>query len=243
MKQIFCLVSLFLAAITLSQAATFQYIFNNIEQGEGGTASPSIQVNGSEVKKNGVVTTASDPAPTPSAPSAANANTMTTEMAEMVLAETPKHRFRVIGSGTRMSYSTGKGFGNITRDVERLGRSDSSLSAALALTYWTSPDIGFTAFWWAPTGRTENVFGGEMEFVPVRVAVLGKTDFIEAGLLGGASQMGKKELRKFGTFHVGGRLSVNFHRHLGITSSVRTNLTDRATYQYTQADLGLAYRF
>lgn len=234
-------------AVLPAHAATFQYIFNNVEQGSGGTSSPSISIDGegqakkSGAAKNSVAAPSLTTNPEATATSVAEAG----EIGEASPA--PYARFRLMATGARITEAHGGSAWSRTRgDLQNIVNSDADVTAGLAATIFASRDIGFTGFWLP--GRESDAnrygrFGAEMEFIPVRVAVLGNTDFIEAGALLGASTFGREALKKAGTLHAGARLNVNFHSQLGITGAARTNFTDRRSYRYAQAELGLAYRF
>jgi hypothetical protein len=237
MKQ---LTMIFLAMVLTAgaQAATFQYIFNNVEQGEGGVANPTISVNGEKVKKNGVPVTTS-PAPEPESP----VPTMTAQGEEPSPSLEPPFRIRISASGARVTQSQGGSWAETGRDLRSLKDQGSGDAASLAFTVFPSRDIGLTGFWLSPEATGRGVFGAELEYTPVRVEVLGKADFLDVAALVGANTFGRDILNEAGTLHAGARVSVNFHPQLGITGAVRSNFTGRHDYRFTQAEVGLAYRF
>lgn len=231
MKTLLSLV--FLAAAQPGHAATFQYIFNNVEQGAGGVSNPSIQVDGQG--RSSKSSNFGNTSPTTVAEAAAEAGGEE--------ASSSRSRFRLMAAQGRLTASRGSAWAETKRDFNDFYLGRSGLIPTLAATYFTGRDLGFTAFWLPSRVAGQALFGAEMEFIPVRVAVLGNTDFIETGILLGASTLGRQVLDKSGTLHAGLRASVNFHQQLGITAAVRSNFTDRRTYRYAQGEVGLAYRF
>lgn len=231
MKSFFLFATIFLFATSEVQAATFNYIFNNTEQGENSTASPSIVVDGDKItKKNGELVS------TTSAPSAPT-------NAEIESAHNLKYRIMAMGNVMHHNSDQNITFRFTSRDFESLGRkSNSHINASLGASIFTGRDMALSAF--LIGGKTEKAhYGAEAEFIPLRIAVLGKSDFIETGLLLGASTIGRENLEKAGTFHAGARVNVNFLPQLGITGAARTNLNERSKYRYAMAEAGLAYRF
>lgn len=217
---------------TSSEAATFNYIFNNVEQGENSTSSPSIVVDGEKITKNNgeAVTTSSLAAGSSVSP-------------ESNFSRPLKYRLMAMGSIINNRSSENISFQSTKHDIKGLNWEDrSTANATLSGSVFTGRDMAIGAFW-VNQKKEKAHYGAEMEFIPVRVAVLGKYDFIETGILLGASTIGRDILKKSGTFHAGLRASVNFHSQLGITGAVRSNLNERSNYRYTMAEVGLAYRF
>lgn len=225
------------AFTTVAHAATYQTIFNNVEQGAGGSASPSISVNGQAVRKNGLPVIA-ESSPVVEAPVSSMESVDVDEVAPASF-----YRFRFLAAGSRVTQSAGSAWSSTQGDLRGLRDMQGGATASLALTIQASRDIGFTGFWIAPGATGRQALGAEMEFIPIRVAVLGNTDFIEIGGLLGGSTLGKETVEKAGTLHAGARLNVNFHDQLGITGAARSNFTDRRTYRFAQGEIGLTYRF
>lgn len=232
-QQLFAFLSVCIFT-TSAHAATFQYIFNNVEQGAGGQAHPSISVDGNRVKKSDALA---------ASPTIAEAETLSSTSSQETDFINPYHRIRFLAAGARINQSRGSSWDSTKNDLRGLRDMQGGATATLGLTVWASRDIGFTGFWIAPGATGRQALGAEMEFIPVRVAVLGNDDLIEIGALLGGSTLGKEYLEKAGTLHLGGRLNVNFHDQLGITGAVRSNFTNRRYYRHAQADIGLAYRF
>ena len=234
--KIFMFVTLWYVGVSLgAQAASFQYIFNNVEQGPNSNTSPSIVVDGEKIKK-------SEPNP-PTAIQAPESHSSTQN-----IAQTPEEgenlKLRLMAMGNRVSQGLTGDWSHTKSEMKTLaqgGQSNTTLS--LAGSVFVQKDIALTGFWLPGRNSQRSHLGGEMEFIPVRMAVLGKENLIELGFMLGASTLGREEAVRTGTIHAGARLNVNFHKHLGITSALRTNVSERSTYHYSMAEAGLAYNF
>lgn len=242
MKRLSFFILILLCISFDSDAATFQYIFNNIEQGAGGTSNPSIVVDGNKAVKrpDAVPVPINDNSPTQDV-------TSNTSVAQENFSSQIPYRFRLmaLGNYTNLSSKQDSSWAAAKRDMHQLGWDNhSQATPALAGSIFIDRDVALTAFWALKKQQSRtSTYGGELDFTPIRVAVLGNTDFIEIAALLGASNLGHEELNKAGTLHAGGRVNVNFHRKLGITSAVRTNLSDRNTFRYSMAEAGLTYKF
>lgn len=210
---------------TAVKAATYNSIFNNIEQGPGSTASPTIQVSDGLTKKP----PAQSQAPTlPAAAEPVPSTAAEAALAPAADASSGARRFRLGLLGHMM--------GQNVNELKKPMLGGGTLSAA----YFPIRDLGVSAF--GGTGGHKNSFvGGEVELVPVRLTLFGLDHFIEAGALAGVSTLGRN-YGHFGSVHAGGRVTVNFGPQIGLTAGIRTNLTGRTDFTYTMAEAGLAVR-
>lgn len=230
MKRII-LFTLVLVTISVEvEAATFNYIFNNVEQGDNSTTSPSIVVDGEKItKKNGeVVSTSSAESEIP--------------MANPEARRALKYRLMALGSMLSNYTPNNISLKSTGQEVKGMWKERSSANATIAGSVFVGRDLALGGFWANQNDGKAN-YGAEAEFIPARIEVLGKYDFIETGILLGASTIGRDYLGKGGTFHGGVRASVNFLPQLGITAAIRSNINERSKYRYTMAEAGLAYRF
>lgn len=231
--MIVALGALFLASEWV-YSATYNVMFNNVEQGPNSTANPTLQVSGSDVKKNPgvgavpeVKTDLSPPAPQPEAQSVAQAPEPIDPEGKQKL----PWRMEFLGQST--------GFG-----TAGLGkREDRVLGGSLGISYFPIRDLGITLKGGLTQTSDSNFYwGGDLEFVPVRVGLFGQKDFLQTGLILGASTIGKSD-DYWGSVHGGVRASVHFAERFGILAGIRTNLSDRNVLSYTMAEAGLTVRF
>jgi hypothetical protein len=216
------------------QAATYNVLFNNVEQGAGSTANPTVHVaDGKAVKSEGTSVNplaTMEPAPSPAAsPAAAPEKTVAAGNGTAPAPEGNKlRRARFALGGAVLGQNRG--------DLESGSKWGGSLNAS----YFFLDELGVNAFTgWTP-GRSALV-GTELEFVPLHATFFGQPRFIELGALAGASTLGRSQ-GLWGTVHAGARATVNFSDRYGLTATVRTNLTDRSRYDYLLAEVGLTVR-
>lgn len=234
MKKAAIGILIFMGVASKVEAATFSYIFNNVEQGDNGTANPSIVVDGEKVTK------VPGDGKTPVILSSQEQNVPSVGNPALPF----KYRLMLLGNQLSRSQDGGTGYSAIREDLkegtskEKRNKSNLSLAGSIYLT----KNLAATGFW-ARNRSSGGYWGGELEYTPIRLEVLGASDFVELGILAGGSSMAKDTINKTVVMHAGIRASVNIFKHLGITSAIRSNITDRKLSRYTMAEAGLAYRF
>lgn len=215
------------------EAATYNVLFNNVEQGANSTSSPSVHVaDGKAVRSEGGTPT-TIPVTVESSPAAAVAPAPQQTVGastENVVAPTQEHyrRVRLALAGTvlgqrRSDLSNGTPWGG-------------SLSAS----YFFLDDLGVNILvGWNPGRAT--LAGADLEFIPLHATFFGRPRFLEASALMGVSTLGRSH-DLWGSVHAGARATVNFSDRYGVSSTVRTNLTGRSSYDYVLAEVGLTVR-
>lgn len=219
-----------------ARAATFQYIFNNVEQGNNATASPSIRVDGNQVTKQ------SSPEATPTTTNiveAANAN------ASVDLGS--PSRWRLVLAASQSTGLAPKEAGSEIKD--KMG-----WKPMASLSYFPLRNLGITIFGGQFSAHRSNLsrqsniskdaffLGSELEWTVLRMELFGADNLIEVAAIGGGNNMGRYLGEKVAA-HAGARLSLNLSQRFGLSAAARTNLSDRTTYHLTQADAGLNLRF
>ena len=217
-------------------AASFNYYFNNVEQGANSKASPVLNVG-----SKGIPTKAADAAPENAAESPSS------ESQEYVESSLPSDSTPAKNETSGEIDLSGKEswvrLGILTHslgpDVSPFGENN-RVGGTVTLGFFPLRDFGINAM--AAVGSLEHFFyGAEFEAVPLRVSLFGLNHFIEGSALVGASSIGKTEGR-IGSIHGGVKLGVNFGREIGFTTGFRTNLSDRNRFQYYMMDAGLQIR-
>ena len=213
-----------------AHAASYQFNFNNVEQGANSTASPSLQVHGNEVKKSPGDSTM--PAPQVSGDLAPKVE-VTSSKSEAPIAD--------LGAGTSTHRSFRLGF---LASALNLGRADrathTSWGGGLSASYLPLKGLGITGF--GAVGEWNHYYAGlEAEVTPFRLSVFGLNDLVELGAVGGASIIGQGSQNDL-VAHVGARIGLNLGDRVSVAATARTNLTN-GSFQALMADAGLTVRF
>jgi hypothetical protein len=228
-------------------AATYNVLFNNVEQGANGVANPRVDVaNGKATKSpDGTVpadaATAANPevngpgvgGPAPVTPVVSSATSETTAAA---VAPTP---------GDHAVHPMRVGFFASNLAVNRSNDNASPVGGNLSLGFFPLRDFGLNFFAGTAGTSPHAFYGGELEFIPIRVGVFGANNAIEVkGMLGATTlgrELGVRDER--GSVIGGVGATINFGDRYGISAEVRTNLSNRDDYKFTLADAGLTVRF
>lgn len=219
----------------IAGAATYNLYFNNTEQGDNSTATPSLSVatDGAgklEVKKNGetAATAPETPLPTPQTtippqptilppPMIQAAPGSAQSVASVFTAPNTDHKWRasVVGGVFAEGYFDG-----------------ASIGANLG--YFPLSYLGFNAF----VGGLDTSFhgGAELELTPFKLNVFGFQDTLEVGAMIGLNSLAAAS-SNFVSAHIGARAAWNFGSRWMVTTQVRGNLG------FITADAGLGYRF
>ncbi|MBS1983686.1 MAG: hypothetical protein JST16_05890 [Bdellovibrionales bacterium] len=219
--------------VSVAGAAVYNMYFNNVEQGDNSTATPSVTVHKTEegtkvTKTSGDGTVASpvveNPAPAPApvaAPVAAEATSV---------AAAP----RAVDSGLKWRFSLNGG-----RSYNSGGWASSGKSIALNLGYFPLPYLGFNVWGghtFLHTGDRWAEGGAEIEVDPVKLNLFGFTDSVEVGVMAGLSNLGRSP-DNYVSLYAGARVALNFASRWNI------NVTGRGNYGFYTVDAGLGYRF
>ena len=243
------------------QAASYNVFFNNVEQGANSTSSPSLQVSDGKAQKKAdqasVATGPGAPGTQSGIPASdftdtlphqeispetvAKANltpgvTVAQPPVPQVYAEDQFRHFRLALSGLNIQNP-------------QWNSNAGTYGGMLTASFFPLRDLGFSLYGAGnanSTGGHGLVYGGDVEVVPLHLSIFGSHNAIEAGALIGASNINTFNLSTFsdtwGTVHAGARLTFNFGDRFGITTAVRTNLTDRSLFHYVMAEAGLTLR-
>lgn len=220
-----------LVSVWTVTAATYNFYFNNTEQGDNSTATPSLavehQADGTDVvKKNGDVVNEeakeTSPAELPASASAA----------EGTHDQTPARPFRLSLAGGVEFYDDSAVLGPWGQGYYYNGSGD-ALYYQLSLAYMPLSYLGFQGF--VAAGRKWSA-GVELELDPVKLTLFGHEDVFELGLLAGASTMAAVD-DNWVSLHVGARAALNFGKRWQLAANVRGNKG------FLKTDLGLGYKF
>ena len=217
--------------------ATYNFYFNNTEQGDNGTATPSVSVSGdgSVVKKSGAAEpvqvkgdAATVPAPDTKAP--VTGAVSTAEAPAPV--ENQESKFRVaIGLTGVSDYSAGHQY-----------HMDGELEISASASYFFNRDFGLSVFGskLPSVGDTGDgtsydhwLAGIEAEFVPIHITIGRMDDLIDLGVIGGvAAEYSSAENYSQSTVEPGSwqirpeggiRLGLNVGKSWSIIAGIRAN--------------------
>lgn len=232
----------------LAQAATYNFYFNNSEQGDNSTSSPSITVKDgakdSEAEKkppsspNEAPSMQQEPSPQAS-PSLPNPTTSTKAVeGERASFSRWGENFRLIGgvSIQKVHRVTPKDFFEAdmyssTPFWKQTTQSDSEkLGYQMSGTYFFSDYLGATL-------NLGSLSGIEAELDPFGV----KDRLFQPGLFAGWMVEGM-DLTMTGTTYIGARLVVQLTKQFGLSLAARTSLLDNQNFTFRQAEAGLSFR-
>lgn len=235
-----------LTFVLVTQGATYNFIFNNTEQGPNSSATPSIHVSPdglvqktagvpagvvSGATSEGASTSVGAPAgvpPTGLPQNAASVPQASSEVARTALTgDTAAHdrRWRFdLGLATVWEYGHVGDFGE--------GR----ISPSLGVSFFPVSQVGLHAFIGSMMNDYTPFFGGfEIELIPLQIGFGRFNRLIEAGLLAGVSSSSSSYQRLLA--HAGARINVNLGEQWGLTTGLRLN------HANVFADAGLSIRF
>lgn len=215
----------------IAGAAVYNLYFNNVEQGDNSTATPSVtlQTKGDEAKLVSpspapeVTALAPSPSPAPVEVKAAPGATPT-ETATLAKPEAKSHKFRFA-----------VGLGAIGADVDGY-RHVISNNVMIELGYYPLPYLGFNAFGGPTEGEPQAFAGAELELIPLKVNLFGFTDALEFSVMGGGTTLAAAPGNVM-SLHLGGRAALNFGERWTVA------VTGRANGGFFTTDLGLGVRF
>lgn len=224
-----------------ANAATYNMMFNNVEQGPNSTANPKVTVIGGKATKSAGTDTenAADVGnPTENAtpngavaPAVAGAASESTAATIAKLEEQAHRPVRL-------------GFLANSLNVENSGLTN-RVGGTLSLGFFPLKDFGVNTFIGTSPNAPQAYYGGEVEFIPVRAGIFGWKDALEIKTMVGASTLGRGmgTQGERGSMHGGLGATVNFGDRYGVTAEMRTNLSNRSDYKYWLANAGLVVRF
>ena len=216
-----------------AKAATYNVLFNNVEQGAHSTSSPSVTVSGGQAKKDAGVS-AEETAQAPAAPvidvpqtAVPPVGTQVAQISAPSLEEWHSLPFRLELSG------------HVLRS--EWASNDTTPGAGASVSYFPISDFGVSVLA-GSIASGHYYWGGELEAIPLRLSLFGLKNMAEIGVLAGGTNLGAYE-GVGATGHLGARASLNFGDRMGVSFAVRTNVTDRNRYSYVMAETGLTVRF
>lgn len=204
---------------------SYNFYFNNTEQGSNSTATPTVTVTTDEKSKSGANSVpASETGTAPaaqtvtvpgSAPGPVSANTV----AATEDSSKKSRRFRASATGLVMGRKAG---------------GEKSVGGGLGFAYFPVREIGLNIYGFGMNGGGEDgVVGLDLEVLPLRFSLGRFENLIETGPILGASTF-KRASGNLVTLHAGLRLNFNLGEQWSITSSARINMG------YKMAEAGIA---
>jgi hypothetical protein len=205
-----------------ARAATYNFYFNNTEQGDNSTATPTVTVSDGKAEKRLTPQPASAaPVATPVAPPE--------PVAAPVAAFPGASSTAVIPEGPGFLGSDRTAHFRLTAGVGEVFEADSAIGPFFDLGLFANRYVGVNFYvgvsqlqwdyWWQ---RSSTVIGGELELTPLHLGTGAHPDLLELGVLLGASNLYPAE-DNWVAPHLGGRLSVNFGNYAALTAVVRGN--------------------
>ena len=226
MKYLMTVLSLIGLFTTEASAATYNWYFNNVEQGKNSEANPVLTTDGKKTQKKRINEKGKETMTEVQGPSSSVEGTSVVK--EKSLTEDDERQWRMIVSASQSGYDMGQ------------ASQYSSPGGMFSAAYYFEKQIGINLFGgFLP--KEEFFAGGELELIPLQLKVFDLDRFIEAGLMLGAMSLGKTKTQD-GTLHAGVRLNVNMGPRFGLSSTLRTNISGRANTRYYMSQLGLSYR-
>ncbi len=224
-------------------AATYNVLFNNVEQGANGVANPRVDVANGKATKSPEGTTPADAAtaanPEVNVPVGGVTPVTPVATSETTAAAAPPT------SEDHALHPMRVGFFASNLAVNRANDDASPVGGSLSLGVFPLRDFGLNFFAGTAGTSPHAFYGGELEFIPIRVGVFGAKNAIEVkGMLGATTlgrELGVRDER--GSVIGGVGATINFGDRYGISAEVRTNLSNRDDYKFTLADAGLTVRF
>ncbi|OFZ83189.1 MAG: hypothetical protein A2583_01880 [Bdellovibrionales bacterium RIFOXYD1_FULL_53_11] len=234
----------------VAMGATYNFYFNNTEQGPNSTASPSLSVSGDGMANGQKPTTLPNASPTPTAeaspaPEAAKPQAAAADQAGASVAaapEPPSGKHWLIGAKMSLAFQT---MGEKHADMSHEGPF-ANYGGVVGIGYQFTKDLGINAY--GGGTRVNDAFpyrgtvhkpaffaGGELEVMPVRISLGRFEDLLQFGAMIGASSFRRSE-ENIGSLHAGLRLNLNFGHGWGLSTAVRGNLG------YLQSEAGLLIR-
>ncbi len=255
----------FFSVIWVAYGATYNFYFNNSEQGNNSTASPTVHVSDGKGETSGAPQAAAGPSPSPSqlpivqaspaptpeqavpatateaAPAAAAlSSSSSARLAELEADEERRHVFRRVrlsGGGVLVSQSQNKIYNSSYYPSSSFGFHSQQYGAMGNLGVYLAKPLALNIFFggYEQKGNGKAFAGADLEIIPLRVSIWRFTDLIEGGLLVGASSI-RKSAYNLATAHVGARLSFNLGDQWTITAAGRGN------QGYIMAEAGIGIR-
>lgn len=219
-------------------AATYNFYFNNTEQGNNSTATPSLTVQDGKM----VPTTSASPtpdasaSPAPAAPQAAPAPQASQEVGFYSQPRRKKHHFRFIGGAayTDISYKKpGDVFNSNPRDPRPFWEQTTLVSSRRA-----NFSVSGSWFFSEHTGLSVvlgDVIGTEFEFAP-----LGVSEFFQPAIMAGLGTGGAVSTSVFP--YVGARAQLNLGKNFGISFAVRKDIPTDEDLKVASFEAGLVFR-
>lgn len=232
----------------LAGAATYNLYFNNVEQGDNSTATPSVSLstdaNGKvvEAKKDPGTPEATPPAPAEETPAPATTPAPTAQSTAMVntTSSTANYKWRAIVSTGILNESSGGYFNDPYVSHSGDGGYSSynyyyndGVSFNGSLGYFPLEYMGFNAF----VGVADKLYGGfELEITPIKFNFFGFKDALEIGGMVGISTLAAAQ-GNVASAHLGLRAGWNFGERWLLSANVRGNAG------FVSGDAGLGMRF
>lgn len=232
-------------------AGTYNFYFNNTEQGDNSTATPSLVIrDGKDLKEGKQVEEAKGASAQGTLPSEGNTSAAPSVTPGVQSQKDSKELDRFFG-GDRKPYFRFMGGAAGADFYRRTPRGVFDSDPDSDLPFWKqthevrSRKLGFSASAsYFPTSRLGfslligDLIGTEMEFAP-----LGSRDvFFQPALLGGIG-IGGMGLPSFGPIaYVGASIQLNFVRSVGLTMAIRKDLPVSEDLRIMHATAGLAFQ-
>ncbi len=201
-------------------AATYNFYFNNTEQGPNSTASPMVTVNG-----EGKPSTISPPV---DKSEERTGSTLTQEQRDGIASFFKKFRFGIGWNNAKTKQSAAYNY--VTESGMGLGSSNEyedeleGFGANLGFSFnsYFGLEAFVTSLRYTGSNMGAVVFGGGLEVTPVRLSLFGAEDVVSLSALGGASNAFMLHFNHDGiAWYYGAKLGVRLSKHVGIQVSAR----------------------
>ena len=244
-----------LVLAVFARAATYNFYFNNTEQGANSTASPSVTVSdGKVVKTTPLEPTAaadgvSSTAVLPVEPTLATTAHIKQDSLVKINHNNPHFRFALSGLYMPASQS----LVTVDQTHNRFVTGNTASGATLGVSYFPVSALGLSVYGGGyknsgDPGTFVSFYGADVEIVPYRISVGKFENMIEPALLVGASTIPQdtttvnqgvitgKAVTESVVPMAGARLSLHLNSHLGLTASARLDI-DRRSFMTAEAGI------
>ncbi len=203
----------------VAYGATYNFYFNNTEQGPNSTASPSLTVTDGKATSTGAdKTNVPTPAPASETLAPAPSPTATTTTSAQVSALAPE------ADGPRKRKWRIAALGHAQDRDNAFDMSYSKLGSGVSVGFFPIRELGLSLT--AGATRIEKnpeAFAlAELDFIPIHIALGSWENAIEGGVIGGFNTI-RRVNGNAGSLHAGARVGINFSESFGLTASYRLN--------------------
>ncbi|NCN26698.1 hypothetical protein GW915_03915 [bacterium] len=250
--------SLFFLAMK-SGAADYNFYFNNTEQGDNSTNTPSMSVNGkpvtveNEQKIEGAEGESESIQPEILPPAPMNQTGVTMPVVDRK--PRPKYFRAMLGILAPIKAPEAAGQADGFFDQQYQPGDEDSASMMLSFGVMPLKYLGFNVFASGYSAGTDNgTIGAEVEVNPIHVGLFGFEDTLELGAMAGVWNLSRvrheedfigttRKKEKSATGFVGARVGLNFGKEAATKASWIVSTEFRASQDHQLANLGIGLKF